>query len=520
MYNFKILLKNNLNILLGKLNKKSKRKSTLFGGLLLVFGLIALTLIYTLQAKSMFDGLAPLHVEKVCIFHALLTSLSVIVIIGIMRTTANTKNSDTDFLMSLPIKKSEIILSKTLSKYIFDWFFVFLLFVPYMVLYLILIEFNINLLIFGLIYLFIAPLVSVGISYIFDFIVARLFNRIKFGNLLKTFFLLLIFISVLGFMLAKTFTYGTADQLNLNAYFADRPISNYFLNFLFYPNIQNVLVVLSCTILPFILGVILYTIDYGKTFASYSSKNKTLKFENGKNTLKMFYKKELYSYVSTPAYIINTIIGGVVILVVSIFVCTLGKNGLNNYLGVEIPNILLSGIFALIFCCMLASAPISASSISLEGKNIWLLKSCPINEKTLFLSKILTHLTILEPFIIISSLLLTIFVKFSFVEFLIIISLPTMQNLILASGGLLMNLWFPMLDFDNETKVVKQSLSVLLTMVFGILIALLPLGVYYIFKFLSINYIVCISLGIYGIILSTILTVLFTKGIKVFRKIN
>ena len=518
MHNLKVLFKNNFNILLGRLSGKKKRKSTAAATALLVLGCIGIFALYTLQAYSMFNGLGKLHLEKVCVFHAILTTLAVIVIIGIMRTSANQKSNDSDFLLSLPIKKSEIIFSKTINKYLFDLFFSFVLFMPYLILYLIFAGFNTSLFVLGTIFVFLLPLLSVGISYICDFVVSRLFNKFRLGGLFKSFAIIFVFSLVMILMLLKTFTYGQANFASLDAYFADRPISNFVLSYLFSPNILNISVVLLCLLLPFVLGIVLYSLNFGKTFAAYSSNNKNLKFNSGKSSLKNLYRKELYNYANTPAYIINTIIGAIMVLVVSIYLCTLGIDGINRYLGTNFDPTLIAGLISVLLCALTATAPISASSISLEGKNIWLLKSSPINEKELLLSKILVHISILQPCIFLAFALLTGFLKLTFLQAIIILILPTLSNLILSVVGLFFNLWLPVLEFDNETKVVKQSLSVLLTMMFGILLALIPFGLYMLSN-LSIATIFAITCAIYLAILITFSALLFTIGIKMFRKL-
>lgn len=519
MYNFKILLKNNYNLLIGRLFGKKKNVSSVSATFLLILGILGLIALYTLQAYGMYKDFAEMNLEKVAIFHAILTSLSVVLIIGIMRYSANAKNDDTDFLLSLPIKKRDIILSKTLNKYIFDFFFVFLLFAPYFVLYFVFCGFNLSVLILGILYMFLLPLLSVGISYICNFVISRLYNRLKLGNLLKSFTLILLFVLVMALMLTKTFTYGNIDITNLDAYFADRPICNIILQYLFSPNIWNILFVVCGTVLPFVLGLVLYSLNYGKTFSRYSSNSKILKFGDGKSALKMLYKKELYSYASTPAYIINTIIGAICILVISVFICTLGYDGICSYLGFPIQKSYLVFILVMAYGFMLATAPISASSISLEGKNIWLLKSSPINEKTLFMSKVLVHLSILEPCVLAGGIMLCISLKLSFLASLTVFVVPTLINLILAFVGILINLWQPKLDFEDESKVVKQSLSVLLTMVLGMVLSFLPYIISLLFKTLSYGNLIIASCVIYIILLICIISCLFTWGVKKFKKL-
>ena len=84
MYNLRILLKNNYNLLIGRLFGKKQNVSSISATLFLVLGVLALLAMYTLQAYGMYRDLSIVHLEKVCLFHAILPSLSVIVVIGII----------------------------------------------------------------------------------------------------------------------------------------------------------------------------------------------------------------------------------------------------------------------------------------------------------------------------------------------------------------------------------------------------------------------------------------------------
>ncbi len=520
MSNLTILLKNNFNILIGQLSGKKRQKSTTTATLILILGIIGIFALYTLQAYSMLDGLSKLGLEKVCIFHAILTTLAVICIIGIMRTSANQKTNDADFLLSLPIKKRDIVISKTINKYLFDFFFAFTLFVPFLALYQVYTGFDVQVTLLGTLFVLLCPLLSVGISYICDFVVSRLFNKIKYGGLLKSFVIMLLFIAIMALLLLKTFTYGTADFANLDAYFADRPITNTVLNYLFAPNIVNVLVVILGTTIPFAVGLYLYSINFGKTFASYAAKDKALKFPEQSKSFKLLYKKEFSTYATTPAYFINTIIGPIILLVLSVFLSVTGYAGLCDYLSATISKDAIAGLIALIFCGLCATAPISASSISLEGKRIWLLKSSPINERELFASKVCVHLSIVQPCIVVGATLVTAFLGLSFLQALAVFVLPTLVNLLLAFGGLLINLWQPVLEWDNETKVIKQSLAVLLTMLFGLALTVAPYGIYKLCATLPLYLTLVITVALYLVVLTLVVLLLFTRGVKMFRKLE
>ena len=519
MTNLKILLKNNLNLMLGRLQGKKERKPTLIAFILLVLGGLGIFALYSYQAYSMFKGLGSLGLNNLCLFHAYLTALSVMVIIGVMRVSGNTKTSDSDLLLSLPIKKRDIIISKTINKYFFDLFFSITLVLPYIVLYQIFTNFNLSLTLLGILSIFLLPLLSVGISYILDFLVTRLFNRFKYSSFIKSLFSVFIFIIVLSLLLIKTFFYGTVNPANLSAYFSDRFFSNMFLNFVLYQKPLSIIGSLCVTILPFVLGLILYSINFGKTFSKFNSSSKKLVYKNTNSVAKSLLKKELSTYLTTPAWIVNTIIGPIFVLVLGIIFSVMGLDKIYGYLGTTLSKDLLCCLIAVIFCALSSTTIISCSSLSLEGKNFWILKSSPINEKTLLFNKGLLQVLIFEPFIILSSLFLTIFLKLSLFQALIILLLPSLCNTILAYSGVLLNLIFPNFNFEDETKVVKQSISALLTMLLGLVLTAILVGIYFLFKPLNIVYISIIGLGVYVLLLTLILIILFTYGIKKFRKL-
>lgn len=516
MNDLKILLKNNFNIFIGRFRGKSKQLSYSVAVCLLLLGIVAIVGIYSYQAYLMYGGLGKLGLGKVCLFHGVLTSFTVLVIIGLMRVNTSV-DKDADFLLSLPIKKSSIIISKTTNKYIFDFFFSFVLFLPYAILYLIYSEFSTQILVRSILLVFLLPFLSIGISYVFGFIVSRLFNKLRSGKLLKSLFSVLIYVVVLALMLIKTYGYGTVDPNNVNAFFEDRFFSNSILNFVLDGNIKSTILFLSITIIPLVLGLILYSKNFGKTFAGVSKVNSKLKFSSAKSELKKLVQKELSTYFTTVPWFVNTIIGPVMILAL-VIICVFDITKIKTMIG-SISNGEVYAILTLILCGLLSATQISCCSISLEGKQLWILKSCPIVEKKMFLSKALLQVIICQPFILIFSVVFAIIFKLKALEILVLLFVPTLLNLISAFGGVLINLYFPILNWEDETKVVKQSLSVLLSMVMTFVLTLIPFALS-LFLNIKIKFIALITAVLYLVALIVIISILFTKGVDKFRKLS
>ena len=86
-----------------------------------------------------------------------------------------------------------------------------------------------------------------------------------------------------------------------------------------------------------------------------------------------------------------------------------------------------------------------------------------------------------------------------------------------ALFGLIMNLHFPLLEWKNEIKVIKQSLSTFLTIIIGLILGILPLTAN-----LPINgeLFTLLCVGSVFIIDLFLLFYLNTMGVKLFRKIQ
>ncbi|MBQ3048027.1 MAG: hypothetical protein IJD48_03325, partial [Clostridia bacterium] len=457
MSELKILLKNNFNIFLGSLKGKKNRRLNASMITLLLLGVLGVLGLYSYQAWIMCEGLGAFGLQDVCLFHAVSMTLLVMVFIGVARVSGKANGNDTEFLMSLPLKKINIILSKLVGRYLFDLMFVVLLLLPYIIIYQIVTNFSIYLTLVSLLVILLFPFLSIGISYICDFIITRIFNKIRLGNFLKTMFVLLVFVVLMSLMILKSFTYGTANPTNLEEYFSDRIFSNLVLKILIDPSVLVFVLFLALMFIPFAVGLGLYVCNYGKSFGKYINKNLDLKFSNNTSGFVGLFKKEVRSYFTKPAYFVNTILGATILPIVAVFIMIKGAEGVLQFFGIGIINTTdFSFWITIIFLFALSMCFISACSVSLEGKQFWLLKSSPIKESTIFLSKISLHFVILETVSLISLILMNFALKLPILQFLLISAIITIFVLLTAVSGLFVNLMFPKMNWSDETRVVKQ----------------------------------------------------------------
>ncbi|MGD9901287.1 MAG: hypothetical protein AB7S44_01980 [Spirochaetales bacterium] len=519
MNNFKILMKNNFNILIGSLQgKKERKKMTVMIGLVVLMGL-GFFVLSLFQAYSQYVGLSPLGLSKIALFNGVLISLVTLTLISVMKTTSARTATDADLLLSLPIKKSTIAISKVVSTYLFDAFFMILLFLPYVIWYLIYDGFSVPILLFGLASALLVPLFAMGLEHILTFVVTRIFNRSKYAALLKSLIAIFAFFCTLALFAVSMPNYGTLNPADIDAFINQFPPVNWFINFVLAGNIIDFIKILIITILPAALGVKLYSENFGKTFVGYTNTNTELIYKNKTSALSSLIKKELKRYVLTPIYILNTIIGPIFIVILTVFVLIKGSAGLSALIGITIPTEIIFGVLTLMYTSFVFLTMISPSTISLEGKNLWVLKSIPVAEKDIFLSKAAPNLLATAPFVAVGSIVLSIALQFTILQAVLFALIPLLASAIISFGGVLINLMLPKLEWSDEVSVVKNGMSTVVTMLCGFALLILLGALYFIFPSLPIEVLAIIGATLFIVLLVVIIRLLFTKGKTLWQKL-
>jgi len=116
----------------------------------------------------------------------------------------------------------------------------------------------------------------------------------------------------------------------------------------------------------------------------------------------------------------------------------------------------------------------TASTISLEGKQISLLKSFPVSITTIFKAKIAVNLTLTLTGLIICLPFIFFVLPFTIVEMILTTWLTVAYSVFSALFGLICNLKLPVFNWQTEANVVKQSISVLVSLLGGILAVMVP----------------------------------------------
>ncbi len=192
-------------------------------------------------------------------------------------------------------------------------------------------------------------------------------------------------------------------------------------------------------------------------------------------------KKELTRLSSSAAYMLNGCVGLLMALILGVM-AVVKRDSINEMLAMlEITGPMTQYLVPLACAavCMLVSMTIiSAPSISLEGKNLWIMQSAPVRGSDVLLAKAYAHMLVSVPVGLTVSVLLLFALPATVYEGAMLLLLPALMSVFMALLGVVVNLRWPRFDYVNETVVIKQSASVMITMFGGMGVVALPVLLY------------------------------------------
>lgn len=181
-------------------------------------------------------------------------------------------------------------------------------------------------------------------------------------------------------------------------------------------------------------------------------------------------KREFRRYFSSSVYVTNTILGPIMGCVLAGAVLLSGVDFLKEFLPLPVD---LEGMLPLVTAGMFCMMPATAVSVSMEGKNWWIVKSLPLSVKNILDAKILMNLLLELPFYVLAELFLIAALRPSAWDLLWLVLVPAVMILFSSVYGITINLYFPVMEWENEVRIVKQSASAAIGGLGGLILAFL-----------------------------------------------
>ena len=193
-------------------------------------------------------------------------------------------------------------------------------------------------------------------------------------------------------------------------------------------------------------------------------------------------RKEVRRYTTNAMYTLNGAMGALMSLLLS--AAMLVKRDLVDLLlsqfaitGLPMET-WLGGIMCAMLCLMTSMNMLSAASVSIEGKNLWLMQSLPLPAGKILLPKALAQIVICVPPALISGVAVAVAVSADAITALALVLLPALVAVFMSLVGVCLNLLLPRFDYAGDVVAVKSGMSSGLTLFGGMGIVALPVIVY------------------------------------------
>jgi len=191
---------------------------------------------------------------------------------------------------------------------------------------------------------------------------------------------------------------------------------------------------------------------------------------------------------------------GIVLMIIGGVLALVYKSDLQvmmvQFTGINAPVEL---IVLIMFGFLLSTVYTSAISLSLEGKNFWLLKSLPISAKKIMISKMYFNVILALPVAIITLFSISFALETEFLMVLIMLMVIVSFSLATSILGSIINLHFPKFEYKNETEVVKQSIGAFLGMFTGWIIIVLLGVAFYLLSDLMAHELIMLILALFNL---------------------
>ncbi len=461
----------------------------------------------------------------------ILASVSVLFVLSIFETKSELfECKDNELLLSMPIKPRDIVLARISVVLLYNYIIQAVVMLPCIVVYAIFSRDPVGTVGITLISIFL-PLLSTALASGVGYLVALIGKKLR-KNSFVTVGMALIFLLAYFFGYSylmdgfDTLVAGGPDGVTMTP---EKAPLLYAIGSAasFNPLSFTLIILLSLAAAAIAFAVIarsyikVVTDNRGVKRAEYKGEKLSQS-----SVLLALSKKEFQRFTSSATYMLNAGLGIVFELIVGVLALVKSRD-LMSFLteltaesGVAPADLICPLMLSAIF--MLSSMNmISASALSLEGKNLWIIKSLPLKERDVLIAKTIPHTVICSAASFITALCFMIAVSAPVRYWPFFILTPLAANIFSSVFGLVINVRFPKFNYENEAQPVKQSLPVFIVMTVQMLLGLAVIFLNFILALLNLGLLAAILTLLLFVILAVIsIALLFGISVKKYREIN
>ena len=450
---------------------RSRKKAATGLGAIIMIAFLGLYL-SGLYSFMLMDVLAPLHMEVLVFIFMGIGAL----VGGLLFTTFAVKGvvfggKDNDLLLSMPVSSTVLMASRVTAIYLENLVFSLFVLLPAGVVCLLTTQSGAGFSLLFWLRLVIAalalPLLDTALSVLLGALVAFLSTKAAGGALGQNI--------VMGVYLAAVFYFsfnlsGMLQELSANAAGVQDSLTwaapILWMGEGIMGNWGLLLAFAVCCAIPFVLVVLGLGRVYRQAVTAFQARaarnDYRLSAQSASGQKKALLMKEARRFFGTPMYFWNAGLGLVMLLAGGAAALVM-RDDLREMVRIVGPSVAMPMAGAVIGFC-LCSCVITAPSISIEGRYLWILREAPIKEDTLLWIKVGFQLLASLPCTVFAVVCITAALELPLWQGAVLLAATVIFAIGQAMFGMLVGLAFPKLDAVNETVVIKQSLATMLAM--------------------------------------------------------
>ena len=449
--------------------------------ILFVFIMLFLCLVFGVVAFGMGATLLPQGLDW--LYFSLMSLIALF--LGVFGSVFNTYASlysakDNELLLAMPIPPSKLLTSRLIGVYAMGLLYESAVMLPTIIVYWLLTPVTLARILCPLGLLLALSLVILSLCCLLGWVVALIAARLKNKSFIT------VFVSLAFLALYYVFYFKANVYLQQISQHTDE-ITKAMKSWL-YPFYQmglagagNVLSLLIVTLIAAALFAVIHLV-LSRSFLRIATQNrgekktvyreKTVKAASVRMAL---LRREFRHFTSSATYMLNCALGTVLMLGASVIVLIKApeiRAALNEFYQ-EIPVLarLMPVIMVGVAFFIASMNFITAPSVSLEGRSLWLIQSLPVRSRDVLHSKQMLHLTVTLPLALLMIVCLCAVAQLPAVQALLVSVICLLYVCLSSAAGLAINLLKPNLNWTSEAVPIKQSAGSLIAMFGGWVLA-------------------------------------------------
>lgn len=383
-----------------------------------------------------------------------------------------------DFLSALPLSNYAVVISRFIRLYVESLGLTLVVMIPGLLVYGVLTKAGMLSVLLYVIGALLIPLLPVAVASFIGALITGISSRMKHQSRVEIVLTILLMIGLFagsGFLAENEENFTTEILTQMAEKIADifdkvYPPAMLFGNAVVQGDVSDMLVFAGISVAVFAVTILVVSWNFHgicrSLFGTSATHDYKLEHLQMHSVRKALLEREMKRYFSSSVYVTNTIVGPIMGTAFCIGLFFIDFDSI----VVSLPGTVdLKGAVPFVIAAIFSMMNPSVVSVSMEGKEWWIVKSLPLRAKDILDSKLLFGLCVAAPFLVIAELIAIFVLGPGVLELLWLIVIPVLCLLLTCVFGISVNLKLPKMNWENEVSVVKQSAA---AMIGGIVVVL------------------------------------------------